>query len=368
MLNLKCKIKIENKDNKNIEFDYVHSIEVKTSISNLTDTATIKLPLKMQKEGKLLADSIDIKDPITIQMGYEEYDPENIVFTGYITGKKTDINSNTSLLVLSCENEMYRLKLNEDVDPENFENFNIKDFFERYVTKKNPNVTCEPIGNPFFGCMNFEKKMTMAQALDAVKKKYSYIKCYFQDDVLHVIEEEELTKQNKKPIVFDPSCNMVSDKLEYKSDMKTCLKAVSIRSDCKKWEVFVPPDAVEQKDGKTVVKNGFELQTKHCPGFEEEADLQEYAKKTVGTLIASRMTGTFTAFGVPFVRKGDFVELRNELQKERHKTRFVVEAVDYNFGALAKDSGGYRQTITLGRQLITEEKKVQEPIQNENNE
>jgi hypothetical protein len=50
-------------------------------------------------------------------MGYEEYNPDNIVFTGYVTGKKTEITSKTSLLILSCENEMYKLKKEIKVEP-----------------------------------------------------------------------------------------------------------------------------------------------------------------------------------------------------------------------------------------------------------
>lgn len=97
MLNLKCKIKVVGKDNKNIEFDYVNSMEIKTSRSNLTDTATIKLPKKMRHKGKALTEYVKKEDSITIQMGYEEHGIET-VFTGYITGIKTESTATTSLL------------------------------------------------------------------------------------------------------------------------------------------------------------------------------------------------------------------------------------------------------------------------------
>ena len=57
MLNLQCKIEIRSKSTqKTVTFDYANSIEVKTSRENLTDTATVKVPRKMQWKGKSLLD------------------------------------------------------------------------------------------------------------------------------------------------------------------------------------------------------------------------------------------------------------------------------------------------------------------------
>ncbi len=358
MLTLKCKIEIiTGKDNKKIEFDYAHSIEVSTSIDNLTDTATLKLPRSMQRNGKLLLDYInkgDEKDKIKIYMGYEEYGNIEEVFSGYITGKKSEITDKTNLLILSCENEMYNLKTKVKVDGKNYPDFNIKAFFEKFVSKEI--ATCKVIGNPFFCSMDIAKEMTMAQALNAVRERYPYIKTYFTGNVLYVSTEEELANQEgKKVIVFDPSRNMVSDKLEYNEERKVCIKAVSVGNDCTKIEVFAPEDATEKKNGKTVAKDGYELRTLYCPEYENATDLQTYAGNLANNLTASKMTGCFTTFGVPFVRKGDIVELHDDLQEERNRKQFVVDGVDYIFGTDPK-TGGYRQTITLGQQ-ITKEKE-----------
>ena len=78
MLTLQCKIKIRNKStNKTITFDYANSIEVKTSCKNLTDTATVKVPRKMQWRGKSLLDYVRRNDEITIKIGYKEYGLES---------------------------------------------------------------------------------------------------------------------------------------------------------------------------------------------------------------------------------------------------------------------------------------------------
>lgn len=49
MLSLKCDIEIKCKDSKKtITFDYCNDILIKTSCKNLTDTAVVKCPRKMQ--------------------------------------------------------------------------------------------------------------------------------------------------------------------------------------------------------------------------------------------------------------------------------------------------------------------------------
>jgi hypothetical protein len=63
MLNLQCRIEIRSKNTqKTVTFDYANSIEVKTSCENLTDTATVKVPRKMQWKGKSLLDYVNRND------------------------------------------------------------------------------------------------------------------------------------------------------------------------------------------------------------------------------------------------------------------------------------------------------------------
>jgi hypothetical protein len=58
------------------------------------------------------------------------------------------------------------------------------------------------------------------------------------------------------------------------------------------------------------------------------------------------MEGSITAFGIPLVRKGDMVQLRDSDRKERDGKKFVVDGVDYQFG-----TSGYRQVINLGYEI-----------------
>lgn len=89
MLNLKCNIEITRKDNKKIIFNTVNSIEVRTSMLNLTDTATLKVPKKLRWQGRSLSDFISRDDLLTIRAGYDEYDLQNL-FKGYLTDIAND--------------------------------------------------------------------------------------------------------------------------------------------------------------------------------------------------------------------------------------------------------------------------------------
>ncbi len=183
----------------------------------------------------------------------------------------------------------------------------------------------------------------MVQALDAVMQEYSYVKGYFRDKVFYAVLNT-LPHAGTKPIVFDPTRNMISQSLKYEraEDVKICVKAVSILKNNDKLEAYAPEEAM---DGKTV-KEGYEQRQLFCPQCKTQKEVQEFAEKMSKEWVTDKMSGNFKAFGVPYVRKGDIVEIRDQDRPELKDKCFVVEAVDYSFG-----EGGYRQTVTLGDQL-----------------
>ena len=127
MLTLKCDIEIRSKSTKKIvRFSYANSIEVKTSRLNLTDTATVKVPRKMNWRGKPLTEFVRRDDEITIRAGYAEHGLETL-FHGYVK----DVENGTPV-VISCENEMRLLK-GITVEPEVIQNFDIRAFVKRYA-------------------------------------------------------------------------------------------------------------------------------------------------------------------------------------------------------------------------------------------
>ena len=340
MLKLVCKIEITGKDNKKISFDYVNEIQVKTSIRNLTDTAVLKVPKKISWREKPLTDFVERNNAITIQAGYENY-PFETIFKGYISNVE-----NSYPLVINCENEMHLFKT-INVEAQKIEKFDLKAFVEKYAR-----VEVVTTGTVTFGTMDITDDMTLAQALDAIMQKYPYVKGYFQDGKFYAVFGT-VPSAGKTPTLFSPERNMISDNLKYTiaEDIKIGIKAVSILRDNTQLEAYAPLQAFNSKADKTgkitrTIKNSYEQRQFFNPNCRTQKELQNFADKLAAEWVTDKMDGTITAFGVPFVRKGDIIMLKDADRAERNGKRFVAEAVDYSFG-----TSGYRQTITLGNEL-----------------
>jgi hypothetical protein len=332
MLKLNCNIKISGKDNKDISFDYVNQIEVKTSCKNLTDTATVKVPKKMQWKEKPLTDFIERGNEISIHAGYD--DDVKMLFKGYLTSIE-----NNYPMTLKCENEMWLFK-KITVPAEKIEKFDFKTYIEKYGKVK-VNVA----ENLSFGSMDIKEEMSLSQALDLIMQTYPYVLGYFQDGEFWAILNTDQWNKASKPTVFSPSRNIISDNLKYTraDDVKIGIKAVSILQNNSRLEAYSPSQAFANKK----IKDGWEQRQFFCPECKTQTELQSYADKMAAEFVTDSMSGSFTAFGTPFVRKGEAVELRDADRKERDGKRFIIDAVDYSFGA-----GGFRQIITLGQSII----------------
>jgi hypothetical protein len=342
MLKLICYIGILGKDNKNIIFDYANSIEVKTSCKNLTDTAVVKIPRKMRWRGKPLTDFIGAGNSIAIQAGYDEHGIETI-FKGYIKSIENNIP-----LTINCENEMYDFK-KITVTAEKIKKFNLKSYIQKYAK----GVGVEIAENLSFGDLDIADEMTLAQALDKIMQTYPYVSAYFQDGFFKAYLNTERWTKAPKPIVFDTERNMIGDSLKYTlaDDVKICMKAVSIRRDNTQLTAYAPAQAYNVKtgsDGKKTYtkKDSYEQRQEFCPQCGTQDEVQAYADRRAAEWTTDKMEGTITAFGIPYVRKGDIIQLRDPDRSERDGKKFVADAVDYSFG-----TGGYRQVITLGYEI-----------------
>ena len=153
MLSLKCDIEIKCKDSKKtITFDYCNDILIKTSCKNLTDTAVLKVPRKMQWQGKALTDFVNVDDAIIIKLGYAEMGNMEMVFKGYIKSVENTIKE----IVIYCENEM-RLFKSINVDAEIIEHFDFKKWMKKYVpelrtrtAKQWTDFTSDPTANMLY--------------------------------------------------------------------------------------------------------------------------------------------------------------------------------------------------------------------------
>lgn len=169
MLVLDCLIEIQG-ENRKIKFTYANSIEVNSSIRNLTDTAKVVLPRKMNIKGQKLNKFIGRGDKITIQAGYKDVDMQT-VFKGYITG----VSSETPIII-EAENEMWQLK-QAKVEPGRYDKFKLEDFLDEYA----PGIELVMPKNIEFGEVIIKDETTVAKVLDYLKQNYPF-NAFFDDN------------------------------------------------------------------------------------------------------------------------------------------------------------------------------------------
>lgn len=322
MLRLQSKITFTSKtDGTEIVFDFVNEVEIETSYENLTDTAKITIPRKLNFDGKPIAVGVDSifkrGDSVKIELGY--FPDLRTVFDGYIS----KVNPKTPI-VLECEDKMFILKTTI-----------ISKYSKTSVTLKN--LLTDIIGDvvEFRTLLDVElgsfkvSNASVAKVLDTLKSDYGFYS-YFVNGVLNVGLAADSSDTQTIEYKFEE--NIIDDSsLEYQrsEDMRLKVKAVSINSsDNSKIEV-----EVGDEDGALKT---FYTQNATLEGLRQFANLKLTEWKYEG------FSGSFTTFGEPYIRHGDTAQLISDKFPEKNGLYEVV-SVKRIFGM-----DGYKQDIELG--------------------
>ncbi len=327
MLTLKCDIAIKRKGKKNIvRFCYAENITVRTSRDNLTDTAEITAVSYTFWQGRPLYHYIASGDSICIKLGYAEMGNIETVFNGYLKSVETSTKT-----IIKCENAMRMFK-SIQVKAEVIKDFDLKKWVGQYTDVEVVQPTETNFGTISIG------KQSLAEALDKIMREFGYLKCYFDDNKLTFVINEEWTDK-RRIHVFDPTRNIVNENTTYSraEDVKIAVKGVHINKDGTKIDYTYPEDSKDH-----------EVRTVLFPYATDIIALKEAARNQQREWTVDRIKGSIKAFGVPFVRKNDIVEIHHPLKKEIDGKRFLVTGVNYEFS-----EAGYRQDISLGYQIKT---------------
>jgi hypothetical protein len=328
MFILNCFIEIKTPDNKVAAyFNYVNEIEVVTSTQNFTDTAKVLVPRKLKYKGKSITEFIKRNYLISIATGYGIKFDLDAIFKGYIKSV-----SNGTPIVIECENEAWKLKqikLPAKYYPKLMLSAFVKEWMPTYTTK---------IAETNFGPVRIDKDTSLAKVFDYFMTNHP-VKFYFRDDIFYGVLPGALAVGDDtiRTIKFKLGYNTISDNLVYtlKEDVKLQIVVKCITRENKKLEYKEPKDS-DNAEIRTFLKSG----------AESVDELKVYAKDMLKRFKIDKMTGDFTAFGEPLVRKGDLVHLFDEDRQEMDNKKFIADALTYSFG-----QGGYRQKITLGAQI-----------------
>ena len=307
MLRLTCHITIAD-----FVFKSIVEFESESSWENMTDTAKITLPRKLNWKGKKIYELLKIGDKVNVQLGYDDNNVE--VFQGYITKISAKIPVEFELedagwlLKQSSITKSYKeIELHQL----------LKEILPVSLSFEAPTVT--------LGQFRISKA-TAAQVLDELKSSY-FLHSWFRAGTLYVGFAYVAKLQKVHKLFFDK--NIIDNDLDYVSEdqVKIKLTIVNIKKDNSKKEY-----EFGEKDGEERTLHYFDM---------SEADIKKLGQSEIKRLKYTGYRGSFTTFGVPVVNHGDVVALSDPEYPERDGS-YLVKSVSTSFG-----SGGYRQSITL---------------------
>lgn len=323
MLRPACRVQIGN-----VRFNFLTDLEIKETWKDLTSTATLTIPKKASIDGKPIVDGTNALfkagDPVSIELGY--YPAFETVFTGFVREVSPSIP-----LKLYLEDGMYQLK--RHTYKKSFTSVTVKqlvDFVLAALPTKPRVVYSFP--NLNLGKFRIGRGATGTDILEELRKTYG-IFSFFRAGVLYVgfpYTHSDQVKNYRRTVPFTFRKNIIEDDLVFRSKDNTNVKilATSLLADNKSFDV-----EVGDSGGVAVQLNYYHL---------SKADLTKVANAALAKYKVSGFTGSFTTFGMPFVRQGDAVELHDQDVPDRNG-QYLVQRVVRSFSV----TDGYRQTITL---------------------
>lgn len=358
-------------------FDFCNSYECEDTWNTLTDTATVVFPKNIyvrDENGKLVALGGTNKniggfstiplflrgDRITIASGYKYFDNTgtektdvSVLFEGFIASVRSKMP-----IELQCEDNMWKLKQL----PAPSKVWPAKTYTLEKILKEmlvDTPFTVNVLTNTTFGDFRTQNE-TVAEVLARLRKDYHF-ESYFRGTELRsgskvYIDSEAVTH------VFEFQKNIIEDELDYQRRDDVRLSAVAysvnkieLQETTKKGKVKTKTERLsclvifrngrfetvrKQKGVDFPANTGGERRTLYFWDVQTVEKLAELATDELQKYYYTGLKGKFVTFGIPFVKMGDNVLIRDPILPERNGL-YRVKSVGYN-GPM-----GLRQEITL---------------------
>lgn len=371
-------------------FDFVNEFESSDSWRDLTNKGKLSLPKNLyykDQSGRmqpLKGTNINIGgfglaplflrgDKVSIEAGYKYYNKTGreildteIMFTGYIS----KVNSKIPV-EMELEDSMWLLKQTPAPTKTFKTTDTLEDILQLLINAVNKthgtSFTILAITKTTFGEFQIGSE-TVAQVLQRLQKQYGF-EFYFRGDqlrggILIYIEDEAQEQQ------FAFQQNIITDELEYrrKDDIvlsvlahntlvvetgETC-KDGSKKTKRKRISVLVTikngrrqPDYIIEPG--TAVPDNIEGErtTFFDPSAKTATELGNHAYDHLVKYYYDGFRGTFTTFGIPFVRQGDNAKISDNILPERDGL-YKIKKVEYSGGV-----NGLRQVVHLDYRINT---------------
>lgn len=328
MLTLSCYIEITTAKGI-IQLNQVHNVNIQTSVTEATDTASISIAKKIlikQKDEwatKPIGEVIKAADKVKIQLGYDG--KLTTEFIGYVKSVSPKVP-----LEIECEDSMYLLK-RSPVNPKHFKNGKLSDVIKYIAPGYKYDILDTELGKDF---IITDQENTATKVLAMIEEVFG-LKSFFKLDIdtpILIVGKPYLSELSSTPVKYELNRNVISNDLELQRAEDVELK-VEVKS--------------RQANGKYLTakfKGDTEGDTKSLsiPGLSQN-ELENIAKRLYSGSKQDRFDGSITTFGIPAVKKGYAVEISTK-DYEITKTVNFVDEVAIDFGI-----NGFRRTIKIGQ-------------------
>jgi hypothetical protein len=334
MLRPKTKITVTTKENRVFLFDFVNECVINTSWETFTDTAKIKLPAKLIKDGTAItvgqSGLINVGDKIKVDCGY--FPNEDKIFEGFIS----EITPQSPLF-LSCQDTSWTLK--QETLTRSFKTITLKNLLTDILPE---GVEFEAV-EAQLGQLRLSR-VNPVHVLESLKRTYGLVS-WFRDGVLRagLAYVPSLAKSHTFTLAKNGGFAKLGDitkpkGLIYKKldQVKIKVNAISMLPDNKKIEVQAGDIQGDQR-------------TLFMYNVTSVSEVKKRAEEEVKKFRYEGYFGSFETFGEPFVNHGDRVTIKDEKFPERDGV-YLVDAVTRSTGIR-----GYKQLITLGALVSSQE-------------
>lgn len=317
-------ISFKNLQGKEFKLKLLHAVEVRTSIENLVDTATITLPELVMNEVLSLEDKLPRGTEVNISLGYD--DNLNHEFSGFIT----EINNNNGTLNIECEDALFLFR--KKVADKQFKPAKVEDILKYLISQIDPSFTL--VMDVDYGVTYEKFTIYQAEAYDVLKKLQEELSAniYFDTEKKELHFHAPYEKEQGK-VTYNLAKNVENSSLEYK------------KAENRKVEIILE---VTGKDGEIIQK------TFGTPGGEQEkrkvgamsaADLKKIGENMIKQFSADKYEGSIDTWLIPFVRPSYRAKFIDDDYPERNGSYYVT-GVTTSFS-----DGGGKRNVKFGIRL-----------------
>ena len=309
-----------------LDLKLLDSVEITRDTGNLTDSAVIKLPACVFN--RYIADLAKIRrdQTVTISLGYNGNLHQE--FSGYIRSVERD----PSGLVINCQDEIYKFNQTK-MEDKPYDKPTVKDLLNVVIKAVQPDLKL----NCKYDFAYDKFTIKNATALDVLKTIQDECHCmmYIKDGVFNVTPPY-ITPESTKIVRYDTSKNVMADgySLKYKDKEDRKLKVTAKGKD---------------KTGKELTaergEGGGDTETFDYKGIATQSMLDTIADNMYAAKSYSGYEGSFQAWCIPHIDKGDTAEISDPSDPDRNGKYFVESVVT------TCSSGGITRKITLGKKL-----------------